>query len=348
VAASGLTCEQCGAAVDEYDTVCFTCGAAIGDDETPTRPVPVPRFLRTKILTEITVESEEPAEEGPASRGDVVGIAGRATEVPAHAAESDHGTEVPAHADVSIAGAPGGPSEHEDASVPNLEPPAHADNSDPALEPIAPAMRARATATLAHIDAVRRQLAANATELATNATELAKTARQASRLSWTLLGASVVVIVLGLVVLSYRLIPGAVPAQTTYRDPQGRFSFAQPALWQAAPSTDSVTLTDATGISIARITVTLAHGQETAADAADLVGASDGVSRRSTVRIHGVTWEERVGLVPLADGTTRYAAVYVTEHDSSFYIVECSTLSATYPSTNQLIFQPLLRSFAFG
>jgi hypothetical protein len=109
-----------------------------------------------------------------------------------------------------------------------------------------------------------------------------------------------------------------------------------------------VTLTDATGISSVRVTVTLAHGQETAAQAADLVGASDGVSHATTVHVGGVAWEERDGAVPLADGTTRYADVFVTEHDSSFYIVECSTLEATYPTTNQLIFQPLLRSFAFG
>jgi hypothetical protein len=349
VAASGLTCEQCGAAVEVDATVCFTCGAPIGDIETPTRPVPVPRFLRTKILTEVTLESEEPAEDGAASGHEAPMREGARGADPSAA----RGTEgVPAHDDGSIVGASGGRPKHADgagrlAEVPAHttdrlpEVPAHGDDGALGPEPIALVMRARATATLAHLSVVRRQLT-------TDATALANTARQASRLSWTLLGISVVVIALGLVVLSYRLIPGSVPAQTIYRDPHGRFSFAQPALWQAASATDSVTLTDATGISTARITVTLAHGQETAAEAADLVGASDGVIRRTTVRIEGVTWEERAGAVPLADGTTRYVAVYVTEHDSSFYIVECSTLAASYPSTNQLIFQPLLRSFTFG
>jgi hypothetical protein len=221
------------------------------------------------------------------------------------------------------------------------EGPAHSDGDTDVPDDAAPGKRAGAGETLARLAAVPRHIA-------TDASELARSARQASRLSWTLLGISVAVIALGLVVLSYRLIPGSVPAQTVYRDPQGRFSFVQPALWQATPAADSVTLTDATGISSVRVTVTLAQGQETAAQAADLVGAADGASSTAVVHSGGVAWEEREGPVPQADGTTRYVDVFVTEHDSSFYIVECSTLAATYASTNQLIFQPLLRSFAFG
>jgi hypothetical protein len=310
VAASASTCEQCGASVEEDATVCFTCGAAIGDIETPTQPVPVPRFLRTQILTEVTLVPEEaPATSTTAEAT----VPPRGAEMLAHGVDGDRGPEVPAHGSRST-------------EVPESTP---------------PIKRAGAAETLARIAAVPRQLAADAQQLA-------QAARRASRLSWTLLGISVVVIMLGLVVLSYRLIPGSVPAETIYRDPQGRFSFVQPALWHTAPATDSVTVMDATGISSVRVTVTLAHGQETAAQAADLVGASDGAISAAIVHIGGVAWEEREGTVPLADGTTRYVDVFVTEHDSSFYIVECSTLAATYPTTNQLIFQPLLRSFAFG
>jgi hypothetical protein len=233
--------------VHEDDTVCFTCGAAIGDIETPTQPVPVPRFLRTKILTEVTLVPEGPATTTEAEAAD----ADRGPEGPAHGIVADRGPEGPAHADHG----PEGPAE------------------------AAPGKRAGAGETLARIAAVPRHLA-------TDATELARSVRQASRLSWTLLGISVVVIALGLVVLSYRLIPGSVPAETVYRDPQGRFSFVQPALWQAAPEADSVTLTDTTGISSVRVTVTLAPGQETAAQAADLVGAADGAS--SAGMVHSV------------------------------------------------------------
>ena len=109
-----------------------------------------------------------------------------------------------------------------------------------------------------------------------------------------------------------------------------------------------MTLTDATGISSVRVTVTLAQGQETAGQAADLVGAADGASSAAVVHSSGVAWEEREGPVSQADGTTRYVDIFVTERDSLLYIVECSTLAATYATTNQLIFQPLLRSFAFG
>jgi hypothetical protein len=311
VAASELTCEQCGAPVEEDATVCFVCGAAIGDSETPTRPVPVPRFLRTKILTEVTLVPDVPP----------------LTEARASASSPEPSASAPS--------APLG------AAPPTPLTPFPSQGREHGVMPAPRVTRAGATETLARLAAVPRQIA-------TDATQLARSARQASRLSWALLAASVVVIALGLVVLSYRLIPGGVPAESVYRDPQGRFSFVQPALWQAAPANDSVLLTDATGISAARVTVTLAHGQQTAAQAADLVGASDGVDRATTVHIGGVAWEERDGMVPLADGTTRYADVFVTEHDSSFYIVEFSTLAATYPTTNQLIFQPLLRSFTFG
>jgi hypothetical protein len=323
--------------VEEDATVCFTCGAAIGDVETPTRPVPVPRFLRTTILTDVTLV---PAEELPALPDRGPGwMPQRGPEGPAHGnVEAGRGTEGPAHAGAASRG-PEGPAHGNGRPPDALTGPALGEVGDEAPAPLL--ARAGATETLARIAAVPRQLA-------TDATALARTARHASRLAWILLAASAVVIALGLVVLSYRLIPSAIPAATVYHDPQERFSFVQPALWQAAPASDGVTLTDATGISSARVTVTLAPGQETAAEAADLVGASDGVSSATIVRVGGATWEERDGTVPLADGTTRHVAVFVTEHDSSLYILEFSTLAATYPTTNQSIFQPLLRSFAFG
>ena len=41
------TCLRCGAAYDEGATVCFTCGASIGELETPTQPVRTPKAVAT-------------------------------------------------------------------------------------------------------------------------------------------------------------------------------------------------------------------------------------------------------------------------------------------------------------
>lgn len=53
------TCLRCGASLEPDDTVCFTCGAPVGESKTPTQPVPVPKAVRerTGALPAIQVEA---------------------------------------------------------------------------------------------------------------------------------------------------------------------------------------------------------------------------------------------------------------------------------------------------
>ncbi|HEV8190010.1 MAG TPA: hypothetical protein VGP82_00770, partial [Ktedonobacterales bacterium] len=38
------TCLRCGALCDEDATVCYTCGAPLGEVKSPTQPVPIPKL----------------------------------------------------------------------------------------------------------------------------------------------------------------------------------------------------------------------------------------------------------------------------------------------------------------
>lgn len=53
------TCLRCGAPLEPDDTVCFTCGAPVGESKTPTQPVPVPKAVkeRTGALPAVSVEA---------------------------------------------------------------------------------------------------------------------------------------------------------------------------------------------------------------------------------------------------------------------------------------------------
>ena len=49
---SELACLRCGAPYEEGATVCFTCGASIGELETPTQPVRTPRYRASAPASE--------------------------------------------------------------------------------------------------------------------------------------------------------------------------------------------------------------------------------------------------------------------------------------------------------
>jgi hypothetical protein len=278
VKASAATCAHCGGPLEEGATVCFRCGAPISDIETPTQPVPAPRSLRTKIVTEVTVSIEP-----------------------------DPGAPAPAAQGAPVATPPVGPT-----PAPPL--------------PTQPTVLARITSVITSVIAPGR----------------------VNRLSLVLLGISVVVIIVGIVVLNYRLIPSAVPAQTVYRDPMRRFYFTQPTLWQTTTTAEGVRLDDSAGFSSAVIAVTYPQTGEDAAQAADSLALNLGIGSSSPVRVANTTWERRSGTVRLADGTTRELVVLVALHNGQLYILEFSSLAATFPSTNTLVYQPLLRSFTFG
>jgi hypothetical protein len=263
-----LTCEQCGSPYLEGVTICYVCGAPLGEDERPTHPVRVPVHLRARVTQVLPAVRAAPPTAPPAPGG-----------------------------------ALGKPA--------NLVPPAN---------PGAPASFWRF--------ALGPPSRARAVQLA-------------------LLALSLVAFLAGLVVLSYRLIPPAFPAQAVYRDPAHHFHFAQPALWQATPTLDGVRLTDSTGTSTVLITIGQPVAGVNVAPYADSLDESLGIGPAAPVDVNGVTWEASVGQVTDAGGATHLVAAYLTVQQGLLYIVEFSSPAHTFDATNTLVFQPLLRSFAF-
>lgn len=162
-----------------------------------------------------------------------------------------------------------------------------------------------------------------------------------------LLALSLAAFLAGIVVLYYRLIPPAVPTQAIYRDPSHRFHFARPALWQATPTIDGVRLADSTGTSTVLITVSQPVAGDDVAPYADSLAESLGIEPAAPVVAAGVVWETSAGQVTDAGGATHMVTAYVTLQRGLLYIVECSSPAGSFDATNTLVFQPLLRSFAF-
>ncbi|GAC1447759.1 MAG: hypothetical protein PVSMB4_03840 [Ktedonobacterales bacterium] len=250
----GVPCERCGALCEPDATVCFTCGAPIGELEQPTQPVRVPAHLRAP-------------------------------------------RDVPSAPDEAAVDAERVPAAEEVATG----------QGRPRL----------------------RRIVRNV-ELALIVVLIAGMGT-------------------GLTVLHYRLIPSAVPAQTLYRDPAHRFHFVQPALWQALPNADGVALGDSTGTSSVQISdVYPREANESAAHYAAQMGARLGLSAGIPVDAAGTRWEEQAGQVVATDNVTREIVVLVTLHTGQLYIIQYSSPVASFASANDLTFQPLLRSFAFG
>jgi hypothetical protein len=254
-----LTCEQCGAPYLEGVTICYSCGAPIGEAEQPTRPVKVPVHLRARVATVPSAAAGGvPAGQGPA----------------------------------------GGAS---------------ASDGEPEPQPGALLWPPRARP-----------------------------------LTLWLLGLTVLVLVAGIVVLRYRLVPPGVPARSVYRDPGRRFHFVQPALWHAAPMDGGVRLVDDTGSSTAEVVVTWPGLDANAANSADSIAENLGIASPATAHFAGVTWEQRSGQVLGNDGVRRQVVVLTTLHDGQLYIIELASPAGSFAATESLVFQPLLRSFAFG
>ncbi len=268
-----LTCEQCGAPYLEGGTICYVCGAPLGEDERPTHPVRVPVHLRARVTQVLpAIRASPPA---------------------------------PPRSAASWEGEAAGPAD---------------------LLPLA----GPSAGTVAD----RRRFAPGQS-------------LRARPVQLALLALSLAAFLAGIVILYYRLIPPAVPTQAVYRDPSHRFHFTRPALWQATPTIDGVRLADSTGTSTVLITVSPPVAGDDVAPYADSLAESLGIEPAAPVVAAGVTWETSVGLVTDAGGATHTIAAYVTLQRGLLYIVECSSPAGSFDATNTLVFQPLLRSFAF-
>lgn len=248
-------CLRCGTPYEDGATVCFTCGAPIGEIKTPTQPVPVPRVPKP--------EASDPVE-----------------------------TEA----------TPVATAAHSTAARSMVRPGAH------------PATRKRPRRWPFVVLALVVALAA------------------AGGTAYLLRGA---------------LAGPPVATRATYRDPERRFTLTQPALWTATPRSDGVLLTDSDGINRVVVTISAPQAGEDAAAYADALAASRGLSRVPSKPIAGQTWESRMGIATGPDGVTRETAIYVTPHDGLLYTVACTSPLSSYDAMDNLVYQPLLASFAF-
>lgn len=158
-----------------------------------------------------------------------------------------------------------------------------------------------------------------------------------------------VLVVLGGVAYTVRALTAAPPVaqQTIYRDPQHRFHFQRPALWLVTPAADGVTLSDSDGTSTAKITLPTLASPETAKAYADQLATQSNLSATISQQIAGETWEQRLGQVTGSDGAVREVVIFVTVHNAHLYVIQFTCPVATYDSINNLVYQPLLVSFAF-
>jgi hypothetical protein len=136
--------------------------------------------------------------------------------------------------------------------------------------------------------------------------------------------------------------------QTIYQDPQHRFRFQRPVLWTATPSPDGVLLSDNAGTSTARVTVSPPAGGETAQSRAGAIANSQNLTLAAPEHVAGADWQLAVGEVTGRDGVVREVHVLVTEHGSLLYIIELSSPISSFDGIDNLVYQPLLDSFAFA
>lgn len=136
--------------------------------------------------------------------------------------------------------------------------------------------------------------------------------------------------------------------QSVYHDPQHRFSFTRPTLWQVTTTSDGALLTDSDGASTAKISVsTPADGQDAAAYA-DSLAKPLGLTAGPSQTIAGEQWEQRSGQVTGTDGAVRQTVLLLTLHDGQIYTILFSSPTASYSGVNNLVYQPLLASFQFA
>jgi hypothetical protein len=137
-----------------------------------------------------------------------------------------------------------------------------------------------------------------------------------------------------------------VASSQIYRDPDHRFHFTRPALWTLTPRSDGVLLTDSDGVNSMTLTIAAPSSGEDAKAAADAQAKSQNLTVASPQQFAGATWEVRSGTHTDTDGVTRQTVLYVTLHNGNLYSIACVSPLASYSATNNLVYQPLLASFA--
>jgi hypothetical protein len=140
-----------------------------------------------------------------------------------------------------------------------------------------------------------------------------------------------------------------VPHETVYQDPQLRFRFKRPALWSATPASDGVLLTDSAGTSTLRVTISTPARDETAESHADsIAAASQNLSVGAPESFASAQWQVVIGEVTGRDGVVREVEDYITLHGNQLYVIELTSPIANFDGIDNVVYQPLLASFAFA
>lgn len=139
-----------------------------------------------------------------------------------------------------------------------------------------------------------------------------------------------------------------VASSQVYRDPAHRFHLTRPALWNLTPRSDGALLTDSGGINSMTLVISTPPSGEDAKAAADAQAKSLTLTSAPSQQYAGTVWEVRSGAHTDTDGVTRQTVLYVTVHGGQLYAITCVSPLASYNATNNLVYQPLLASFAFG
>lgn len=315
-----MVCEHCGAACDDDALICFECGAPIGDDPAQSGLHKLPAHLQAPITVQL-----------PAVSPAAVAAAAPDATLPAH------DMAVPLSA-CPRCGAPCEPN----ASI-CFECGAPLGVGSPRTGPLSipDYLKAPITIELPVIVTTTRPRAATPTR------RLARVpTRREAIIAGGILAAALVAVLVGTVIVQYRIAPPPVPLRAIYHDPQHRFSFARPALWDAAALGDGVRLTDAGGTSILQITADPALNLDAAAYA-DLLAQPYGIATVPPMQIGGANWEQRAGRTRGSDGVLREHIVLAVIYNRTLYAIQFSCPDSIFADVDVQVYQPVLRSFTF-
>lgn len=310
-----MVCEQCGAACDDDALICFECGAPIGDDPAASGLHKLPEHLQAPITVEL------PAIRPFVSATDAQGATTAVCPRCGAPLEPDASLCFECGTAIGVASPHTGP-----LSIP-----------DYLKAPITIEMPV--VITTDHTPAVHKP--------ARRRPPLRPPTRRELITSGSILGVAAVLVLAGIVVLLYRILPPPVPVQAIYHDPQHRFSFAQPALWPATPYGNGVQLTDATGTSTLTITADPALNLDAAAYA-DFLAQPYHLASVLPVQVGGANWEQRAGVVRGEDGVLRQRIVLAVIYNNTLYAIQFTCPASIFPNLDLQVYQPVLQSFQFA
>lgn len=170
------------------------------------------------------------------------------------------------------------------------------------------------------------------------------------RLAFGLFLALLLALALGGTAMGLRALLAGPPVahDTIYQDPQQRFRFKRPVLWTATPSADGVFLADSDGMSTIRVSVATPAAGETAETRADTIAADQNLGVDNPEDFAGTEWQVVIGDVIGRDGVVREVEDYVALHGGQLYVIELSSPIKSFDGIDNVVFQPMLASFAFA